>query len=67
MAQPVNSLEMMKLNLRIQQILLSKVTMEVRIAEIEDEKERIQQNFPIYQKEIDEINATITALTKPKV
>ncbi len=59
------NLEIMRLNLRKQGILHSKMTMEVRIAEIEEEKRKITENFPIYQKDIADIDATIERLSNP--
>jgi len=60
------SIEVMRLNLRKQNIILSKMTMEVRIAEMKDEMGRIMENFPLYEKEISEIDDAIARLTSPK-
>lgn len=61
-----DSLEIMRLKLRKQNILLSKATMEVRIAEMEEEKRRISENFPLYEKEIAEIETAIARLQNPE-
>lgn len=58
------TLEKMRLNLRKQNILLSKTTMEVRIEELEDEKARISQNFPLYEAELIQLDQQIAGLEK---
>lgn len=56
------NLEIMKLELRKQQLSLTQKTAEVRIAELMDEKRRVEENFPLYAKEMAEIDAAIENL-----
>jgi len=57
-------LQKMQLNLRLQQIELSKFTQSVRVAELEHEISRISENFVLYENEMTQVREQIKDLEK---
>jgi len=62
MANRNYSLEIQRLKLKKQNVMLSHATMELRLAELDDEKNRLSQNFPLYAAELENIDKEITNL-----
>ena len=56
------NIEIKRCKLRIQQLITNKMQMEIRIDELDEEKRRIQENFPSQEKEEKELLEQIKAL-----
>jgi hypothetical protein len=62
----IQNIESKRLQQRKLQLAVNRMSMEVRIAELEEEKRRLLENFPLYDAEEAEIDSKILELTSPQ-
>jgi len=59
-------LEIQRLELKKLNISLSRSTMQLRLAELEDEKNRLSENLPLYDKQLSDTDQEIQNIQKLK-